>query len=112
MTPIDINEPEEGFYKRRLVRNGAWVPARIWWVRGEIDEESGHQMSDDVLHCIVNGRKRDPYKEWIWLAKHRITEADYNFMVDDAAHAQAHRPDDPKAKPHKPADLSKMKSIF
>lgn len=110
--PIDINDPQEGFYKRRLVRNGVWVPARIWWEYGEIDQESGHKMEDDVLCCIVNGRRRDPYKEWTWLAKHRITEADYNFMVDDALDAKAHRPDDPKANPRKPADIGKMRSIF
>lgn len=110
--PIDINEPQEGHYRRRLVRGGPWVPGCIWWEYGEVDPESGHKMADDVLHCLVNGRKRDPYTEWLYLAKEPITEAEYNFMVDDDAHARAHRPDDPKAHPRKPIDVGKMKSIF
>ena len=110
--PIDINDPQEGFYRRRLVRGGPWVPGCIWWVYGEVDQESGHKMEDDVLHCLVNGRHRDPYREWLWLAKEPITEAEYNFMVDDAAHARAHRPDDPKAKPDAPVNLGTMKPVF
>lgn len=110
--PIDINEPQPGHYRRRLVRNGAWVPAKIWRVYGEVDKESGHKMADDVLHCLVDGRPRNPYTEWLWLAKEPIKEAEYRFMVADEIHAKEHRPDDPKAHPGKPADLSKMKSIF
>ena len=110
--PIDINEPQEGFYRRRLVRGGPWVAARIWWVRGDSDQESGHHMSDDVLHCVVNGRNRNPYHEWLYLSGQPITEAEFNFMVDDAAHARAHRHDDPKAHPDKPINLGKMRSIF
>ncbi len=109
---IDINEPQVGYYRRRLVRRGMWVAARIWWEYGEVDEESGHKMADDVLHCLVNGKKRNPYTEWLWLAKEPITEAEYRFMVDDTVHAEEHRPDDPKAHPEKPIDVSKMKSIF
>lgn len=112
--PIDINEPQEGFYRRRLTRRGMWVPAKIWWEYGEVDPESGHKMADDVLHCLVDGKPADPYKQWIFLADHSLKggEAEYNFLVDDAAHARAHRPDDPKAHPNKPIDLGKMKSIF
>ena len=112
--PIDINEPQEGFYRRRLVRGGPWVPARIWWVRGDIDPETGHQMSDDVLHCLVNGKPADPYKQWIFLAGHRLKdgEAEYLYMVNDAVHAKAHRPDDAKANPHEPIDLGRMKPVF
>ena len=112
--PIDINDPQEGFYRRRLRRNGPWVAARIWWVRGEIDPESGHQMSDDVLHCLVDGKPADPYDQWIFLADHRLDggEAEYRYMVDDAAHAKAHRPDDPKAHPGEPIDLGSMKPVF
>ena len=110
--PIDIDDPQEGLYRRRLVRGGPWVPACIWWEYGEVDQESGHKMEDDVLHCLVNGRRRDPYSEWLWLAKEPITEAEYDFLIDDAAHARAHRPDDPKAKPDAPIDLHKMDPIL
>ena len=107
-----IDEPQEGFYRRRLVRGGPWVPACIWWERGDIDSESGHQMSDDVFRCVVNGRDCDPDEQWNWIGGNPITEAEYHFMVDDALHAQAHRPDDPKATPGKPIDMGKMKPIF
>ena len=69
-------------------------------------------MEDDVLHCLVNGQRRDPYSEWLWLAKEPITEAEYDFLVDDAAHARTHRPDDPKAHPGEPIDLGTMKPVF
>lgn len=110
--PIDINEPQEGYYRRRLVRGGPWVAGCIWWEYGEIDQESGHKMEDDVLRCLVNGLPRNPYTEWLYLAKEPITEAEYNFLVDDAAHARAHRPEDPKATPDAPIDLNKTPPIF
>ncbi len=110
--PIDINEPKPGFYRRRLVRGGPWVPALIFWEYGDVDDESGHKLSDDVLHCYVNGQKRNPYTEWVFLGGQPITEAEYRFMVDDAAHARAHRQSDPKATPDQPIDLGKMDPIF
>lgn len=107
-----LHDPVVGFYRRRLVRGGPWVPAKIWWDRGDTDPETGHQMSDDVLRCVVNGKVVDPYEHWLWIGGNPITEAEYKFMVDDAAHARAHRPDDPKAKPDAPIDLNKMDPIF
>ncbi len=111
--PINLlHGPVVGFYKRRFVRGGPWVPAKIWWDRGDIDPESGDQMSDDVLRCVVDGRYCDIDDQWNWIGGNPITEAEYNFMVADAAHARVHRPDDAKATPYEPIDLGMMKPVF
>lgn len=130
---VDLNDPQPGYYKRRLAKGGVEVPARIWWEWGdretcaacgglmgnihvgpcrECDGEGTVLMSDDILRCTINGEDRDPFEEWSWLAGHPITEAEYKYLMADAEHAREYRPDDPKANPRKPVDLDKMKPLF
>lgn len=96
--PIRENDPKPGFYRRRLVRGGPWVPARIWIEPAErvpCDECDGSgrhgfgpichacngegkvPIHDDLMYCEVNGEPRDPFDQWLWLAGHPITEVEY-----------------------------------
>lgn len=99
--PIRENDPQEGYYRRRLVRGGPWVPARIWWQDGERDA-AGELISDQVLYCMVGAELRDPYAEWTWLAGQPIGEAEYNAMQQ--------RRDVPN--PHQPIDHLSIKPPF
>lgn len=97
------NDPQSGFYKRRLVKGAAFVPARIWRAP---DGEGG-----STCFCLVDGKTRDPLAEWPRLAMQPITQAEYDFMVADADHARRYRPDDPKADPRKPIKLDEHKPV-
>lgn len=80
VAPPPINEqPECGFYKRRLVKGGPWVPAAIW-IEAERDSD-GNLISDERVVCVVNGRKCDPVDQWGYLASQPISEVEYRRMV-------------------------------
>lgn len=92
--------PSCGFYKRRLVKGGAEVPARIW--------RSARDAETETLQCEVDGKARDAFAEFTRLAQQPITEEEFKFMSADSAHAKAYRPGHPKSDPTKAPDLSKQ----
>lgn len=67
--------PQCGFYKRRLVKNGAELPAMIW---AEPSPQPGHCF----LKCTVGGKARDPFEEWPRLAMSPIKRPVYEKMVE------------------------------
>lgn len=101
------DEPQCGFYKRRLQKGAVFVPARIW--REPETDIAGEPTGKDVMRCEVGGKARDPNAEWTRLAMNPITEADFRFETADSEHAKKWRPGDPKATPHVPIDLTKAK---
>lgn len=96
--------PQCGFYQRRLVRGGPWVPARIWR-EPDIDPVSGQDTGRDLLLCEVGGRRRDAYGEFASLAMNPIKASDFHYDKAVADHARAFLPNDPKANPTKPIDI-------
>lgn len=101
--------PQCGFYQRRLVQGGAFVPARIWR-EPEIDLTTAESTGRDVLLCEVGGRRRDPFSEWSRLAMSPVLkQSEYEFEVADADHARRYRPDDPKSDPRRKFDILKAK---
>lgn len=98
--------PQCGFYQRKLVQGGVFVPARIWR-DAEKDPFTGALTGRDILQCEVGGKARDPFAEWTRLAMKPIRKEAFNFEKADSDHAKLYRPNDPKATPHKPIDLLK-----
>jgi hypothetical protein len=97
-----INEPHCGFYRRRLVRFGPFVPARIW-LEATVDRD-GELTSDEVMRCEVDGRERDPMDEWVYLCQWPITKADYEFMCSTSIWGKFRDGREPLAKPREPID--------
>lgn len=62
LKPPITEEPQDGFYKRRLVAKGPFVAAAIW------HDETGKQV------CRVGTEMRDVKAEWLWLAKNPADE--------------------------------------
>lgn len=98
------DEPQCGFYRRRLVRGGPLVAAKIWRVP-EVDPITSELTGNDLLRCEVDGKARDPNIEWSRLFSNPITRKDFGYEEADAAHAKAYRPNDPKSQPNKPINL-------
>lgn len=72
--------PHAGWYKRRLVKSGPWVPVRIY-VDREIDAETGELASDEVLRIEVEGLDGgDPAEHWTYLKP--ITVAEFKHLED------------------------------
>lgn len=70
--------PECGWFKRRFVKGGPWVPVRIY-VRREIDPETGDLTGPEVLSADVDGRICDPVDHWTHLKP--ISREEYNALL-------------------------------
>jgi len=94
-----INEPQPGFYKTRLVRGGAWVPARIW-------RDDSIPERSPVLIAEINGEEIwDTHRAWISLCGNPITEAEFRYMSAVKDHVEKYEPEAPEANPTVKIDL-------
>lgn len=103
--PITEN-PEPGFFKRRLVKGGPWVPVAIW-IEAERDE-AGDLLSDEVVKCTVDGRLVDVDSHWTYCAGSPITEAEFDYLSRVSSYAKASDKREPLANPRKPIDPLKF----
>lgn len=95
--------PQCGWFKRRMVRGGVFVPARIW-LYSPIDIGSQELVDDEVLLCEVDGQRADAVEQWSYLCGHPISEAEFAYLTALRQHAQIHEPDLPHADPRKRVD--------
>lgn len=89
--PIHDSDPQPGFYKRKLIKGGPFVPARIW-IERHVDAD-GLLTRQEVIRCEIGDRAADAADQWSYLADNPITEADYRYMRDAAAWAASYAPD-------------------
>lgn len=112
-----IDQPREGTYRIRLVKDGPWVPVRIFRpCYCTLGGEEMHDWSPSCdrylpLYALVNG------DEWWWPGSawpscREISRAEYDYLVAVAEHARGHDPKAPEAKPRKAVDLAEMPPIF
>lgn len=111
IAPAVTEDPQCGFFKRKLTKGGPFVPARIW-LDQSVDPETGELTADEVLRCEVNGRPMDAVDQWIWLCSNPITETDFRLMTDRAAWTAAQAPDHPIANPTQAVDWSTSRVPF
>ncbi|MEM7212323.1 MAG: hypothetical protein AAF479_10600 [Pseudomonadota bacterium] len=100
------SEPQAGWYRRRLVTGGPWVPARIWWHQ-VVDPDTGELTEPETLRCEVDERERDPFDQWGWLADNPITWVQFNEMLAAKAWAGSNDPTNPILTPKQPVDLAR-----
>lgn len=103
--PQITTEPHCGWYRRRFVRGGPWVPARIW-MHQEIDADSGELTAPERLRCDVGGKERDPIEQWTYLADRPIGESEYRYMISLGAWASAYADEHPAAKTDERVDFN------
>lgn len=94
-------DPQCGWFKRKLVKNGPWVPAKIWLYQ---KIEDGCLVGDSQFQCEVGGKYADAEREWSWLNGNPITEAEYNYLVASCEWSRDYAPDEPMANPRQPVD--------
>lgn len=111
LNPVITQEPQCGWYKRKLVKGGVFVPARIWMVQ-PVDFETGELTSDEFLQAEVNGNFADPEDCWSWVCGNPISEAEFRYLTARIEHAVRHEPEDPFADARKPVDLNKTPLHF
>jgi hypothetical protein len=106
--PRQIDKPEPGFFKMRLVSKGPLVPARI------------HRV-DDAWAAEINGIAQVPgHTEperaagvmQIWQSAERIDEAEYDYLLKLSWWAKEHDPAHPLASPTQPINVNRMPPPF
>lgn len=97
--------PQCGYYERRLVKGGVFVPVTIWRDT-EIDPITGKETGMHVLRCMVGDQEADAVHEWPKVYKNPITHEKYRFKMADLRWAKQFAPDDPHANPHKAVDFN------
>ncbi|MGP9804064.1 hypothetical protein [Paracoccus sp. NSM] len=77
------DEPQPGFYKRRFVRGGPFVPVEIW-LEQQIDPETGELTADEELRAVCNGERCNPYTVWSYCRAISLEEYDALTGARDA----------------------------
>lgn len=106
---MQIGNPKQGFYKRRLVRGGVDVAVRIYIEDGDRDWDTGELLSDQIIRCEVDGvLQEDVFEHWSHCADNPISEAEYRYLLADRAWARRYAPQSPEANPRRPVDFGSM----
>jgi hypothetical protein len=98
--PPITHEPQCGWFKRKMIKGGPWVPVTIYII-GERDEETGELLGPEVMKCLVNGREADPDDQWTYVADKPITITEYDYLFDLGAWAKKNDDREPLANPTK-----------
>lgn len=110
---VDPGVPEEGYYRRRLVKGGPWVAVKIWNGPPR-DPDTGEVLFERpyLWRALLNGDDVDIWDVWPECSGEPIGYVEYEFILKAHLWAKVHAPNDPEANPRKPIDLHKQKPIF
>lgn len=78
--PVFEDEPRCGWFRRRFVTGGAWVPGSIRCVQ-ILDPETGELAEPERLVCEVGGVEANIAHQWERLASNPITREAYDSLV-------------------------------
>ncbi|MFO1148312.1 MAG: hypothetical protein U1E62_08040 [Alsobacter sp.] len=69
--PLHENDPQEGFWRLRQRRDGAWLPVAIW------------REPDGELQALRDGEPADPQDLWTWCCRHPVSYEAYRAVAED-----------------------------
>ncbi len=104
--PATDDTPQCGWFKRKMVRGGPWVPCRIW-LYAEIDD-AGELVAPEILQAEVAGEYADPDDLWSFVAANPITEAEFKFLSATIEWSQTNAPHEPMANPRERIDWCRV----
>lgn len=91
--PVFEDEPQSGWYRRRMVKNGPWVPVMIW-LEQEVDD-AGDLCDEPRWTCLVDDEQADALDHWTRCAGKPILKATYDHMIADRRWMRQHDPSNP-----------------
>lgn len=97
--PRHEGDPHCGWYKYRAVKNGPFIPVRIW-LDQVLDMETGELAADERMRCEALGYSRDPVALWTYLRP--ITRQNYEELC------RMHRDIDQMAATHAPINIQEI----
>ncbi len=108
--PTINDDPQPGYYKRKMVKGGPWVGVRIW-LEQEIGED-GDLLSEPRMKCMVGDDAADAGDQWLWVCTSPISAADYDYLTDTQRYATHRDPSMPEARPRESVDLNRLEPIL
>lgn len=106
------DKPVAGFYRMRLIRNGPFVPVRIWY-GPSFDPATGDWCDRSPMwRCCIGGKQESIWRAWPQCAGRPISEVEYRYMRASEDHASKFEPDMPQARPWEPINLQTMRPVF
>lgn len=110
MVDIHPDEPQAGWYKVKMVKDGVFVPVVIRLIQ-DIDE-AGDLVNPIRFEAERNGKSIDAHQIWTYAAKNPISEEDFNYMTDRKAWAETNAPHMPEANPTKKINHKDIPPLF
>lgn len=82
-----INQPEPGFYKKRIRKRGPWAPVKVRWkVKPRLLVSKRERTIPGVLECVwapatnkVKWHTLDLDRAWLTL--HPITKDEFEWLI-------------------------------
>lgn len=96
--------PEQGYFKRRLVKDGPWVPVSIAFSASQEDRSP-------IWVATLNGAFVDVWDVWPDCSGEPITETEYRYLMSLREWAQQ-VPSAPEANPRQSINHHSLKPIF
>lgn len=94
-----------GWYRRRFVKHGPWVPARLWCE--QIVDAQGLLIEPEFILCEVRGERRNASEQFPWLASNPISKETFENMEFKIEWAEQTAPNDPILFPYHPVPIAK-----
>lgn len=105
--------PAPGFWLLRLTKGAVEVPARIFAETCTAEPGNPGNRMERPTFLVAEILGEPVELDEIWERKRRpISAAEYRFQIADFKHAGEWRPDDPKASPRAPVDLTKLPPLY
>jgi hypothetical protein len=90
---LDVERPQEGFYRFKLRSGGVYGVVRIWY-GAPLDPQTGEEMDRSWRwQAAFNGELIEFEQAWPQCAKMPCTEADYRHAIRRQEWAKKHAPD-------------------
>lgn len=115
---INFNNPEQGFYKIRLVKDGPFAPVHILRLCvcsvGEFELHDWSEGCDRYpqLTALRNGIEVEMDKVWPFCMNWPITAEEYDTLLAGNKWAEKYAPDSPGANLGEPVNHNTIEPLF
>ena len=108
-----VDQPQPGYYRRRMVKDGVWVPVLIFRpcpIEMEPETWGWIDRWPTLLAYVDGGQIVDA--DIVWTHLRLTTKNEYEYLLKLNKHARDHEPALPQATPYKAVNLNAMKPLF
>lgn len=110
-----VDDPRQGFYRTRLIRDALAVGVMIWHGKPVIDGEQQDRrarwnVAVDGRTCNRDGELLDAHDLWPFVQP--ISHREFAFLKRRALWARKHAPEHPAARPYAPIDRRKLPPLI